>query len=78
MQNIEAKIQAYENAKNQYETKIKELETKLAVLENEKKQLDAQMLELFGTQDTEQAEQMLNNMAAEIEKLENEFKKEGN
>jgi len=78
MQNIEAKIQAYENAKNQYETKIKELETKLAILRNEKKQLDVQMQELFGTQDTEQAEQILNNMAAEIEKLENEFKKEGN
>jgi len=78
MQNMEAKIQAYENAKTQYETKIKELETKLAVLENEKKQLDAQMLELFGTQDTKQAEQMLSNMVAEIEKLEQEFKKEGN
>jgi len=71
--NIEAKIQAYEQAKVQYETKLKELETKLAVLENEKQQLVQQMQELFGTTDILVAEQQLNQMIVEIEALEKEL-----
>jgi len=76
--NIEAKIQAYEQAKIQYESKLKELETKLAVLENEKQQLVQQMQELFGTTDIQVAEQQLNQMVVEIEALEKELKGDKN
>ena len=74
MENIEAKIQAYEQAKTQYEAKLKELETKYAVLENEKQQLLAQMQEVFGTTDINVAKSKLTEMVAEIESLENELK----
>jgi len=76
--NIEAKIQAYEQAKIQYESKLKELETKLAVLENEKQQLVQQMQGLFGTTDIQVAEQQLNQMVVEIEALEKELKGDKN
>ena len=74
MENIEAKIQAYEQAKTQYEAKLKELETKYAVLENEKQQLLTQMQEVFGTTDINVAKSKLTEMVAEIESLENELK----
>ena len=74
MENIEAKIQAYEQAKTQYEAKLKELETKYAVLENEKQQLLAQMQDVFGTTDINVAKSKLTEMVAEIESLENELK----
>ena len=77
MQNIDAKIKQYESAKSQYEAKLKELENKLAVLENESKQLETQMTEIFGTTDISIAENKINEMTAEIEKLEAEFKANG-